>query len=60
MLGKLCVNVNGSNFFSNMDEGTLITIGTIGMVIAFIVMSVWPITDKWFDNDDDNDRIDKW
>ncbi len=43
-----------------MDEGTLVTIGTIGMVIAFIVMSVWPITDKWFDNDDDNDRIDKW
>ena len=43
-----------------MDEGTLVTIGTIGMVIAFIVMSVWTITDKWFDNDDDNDRIDKW
>ena len=43
-----------------MDEGTLIFVGTIFLAIAFIVMGVWPILDKWFDDLDDDNRIDKW
>ena len=45
-----------------MDEGTLVTIGTIGMVIAFVIMSVWPIADEWFKDleEGDDNRIDKW
>ena len=40
-----------------MDEGTLILVGTIVLAIAFIVMSVWPLADEWFD---DNENQEKW
>ena len=40
-----------------MDEGTLILVGTIALAIAFTVMSVWPLADEWFD---DNENQEKW
>ena len=43
-----------------MDQGTLIFVGTICLAIAFIIMGVWPIMDSWFDDLDDDNRIDKW
>jgi hypothetical protein len=45
-----------------MDQGTLIFVGTICLVIAFIVMGVWPIEDEWFKDleEGDDNRIDKW
>ena len=43
-----------------MDQGTLIFVGTIFLALGFIVMGVWPILDQWFDDLDDDNRIDKW
>ena len=45
-----------------MDEGTLIFLGTILLGIAFLVMAVWPLADKWLDDleEGDDNRIDKW
>jgi hypothetical protein len=44
-----------------MDQGTLIFIGTISLVLAFIIMGVWPIVDEWFkDLEEGDNRIDKW
>jgi hypothetical protein len=45
-----------------MDEGTLIFVGTILFGIAFLVMAVWPLTDKWFDDleEGDDNWTDKW
>ena len=43
-----------------MDEGTLTFVGTICLAIAFIVMAVLPTLDEWFDDLDDDNRIDKW
>lgn len=45
-----------------MDQGTLTFVGTILLGIAFLVMAVWPLLDKWFDDleEGDDNWTDRW
>lgn len=45
-----------------MDEDILIFLGVIALVVAFIIMTIWPLLDEWMKDLDEGDDtfIDKW